>query len=614
MSTHSDSIVSSTAASMDSVPVGLETKEPGLPDQAELGSSSLPWYEEKSSNLRLSDISLIKERGKMLNKFEVVLPSPEERAHRPPPGFHSFYINQLETGLRFPIPRSRGWVRENSLSHKGDHTFIRGNPSFHKGWMSRFFYVKRVVKKRNPWRCDMSWRDNIYTLTPSTPDRSPNPITFLAAMREKCYSAPELVKEDLPCHFGFSRKGVRLVGDLGPLIYREGGQAPKEKGTSTSEVKTTPSIGMHRAPTRPAPTREERPASISPPMRTRGIPEVPSSEAGPRTKAGPARAPALNIVEDSLVVSPSGSMATGLLCNLIPDRDVVRVWNAPDSEAIGLFAAQFTAVNATRQSFDEVLQHHTELEMQLADLEAIKAQEERAAEAQREAWRPSCRHDQSPVITFVLPAPATTAEALLTEPPPDPDGSNVTDLASNRDLTREIWSLQVDAPAILRRRDHLLVFVFVLHSPATTDGALPAGSIPGPSRSNETNHSPNRARMKENERWEGDARDTHKHTLHGVRHQAIEGLGSGVAYLGEHSPRLRSILSEILSAILGDFIVQLRKDVSGWILGDWDSSSGSLPEQGVSPRVNLPGNRESSGFRACCSILGSRCGIWGHHI
>ncbi|KZV50429.1 protein S-acyltransferase 11-like [Dorcoceras hygrometricum] len=104
---------------------------------------------------------------------------------------------------------------------------------------------------------------------------------------------------------------------------------------------------------------------------------------------------------------------------------------------------------------------------------------------------------------------------------PSPGGSNVTDLASNRDLTREIWSLQVDAPAILRRRDHLLVFVFVLPSPATTDGALPDGSIPGPSRSNETNHSPNRARMKENERWEGDARDTHKHTLHGVRHQAI---------------------------------------------------------------------------------------------
>ncbi|KZV48705.1 hypothetical protein F511_19245 [Dorcoceras hygrometricum] len=132
-----------------------------------------------------------------------------------------------------------------------------------------------------------------------------------------------------------------------------------------------------------------------------------------------------------------------------------------------------------------------------------------------------CRRDQSPVVTFVLPSPATTAEALTTEPPPGQGGSNVTDLASIRDLTREIWSLQVDAPAILRRRDHLLVFAFFLPAPATTAGSLPSGPSPGPVGSNETNHSPNRARTKEKERWEGDARDTHKYTQRGVRHQAI---------------------------------------------------------------------------------------------
>ncbi|KZV24652.1 hypothetical protein F511_37001 [Dorcoceras hygrometricum] len=59
--------------SVDSVLTNLETKEPWLPDQTELGSLSLPWYEEKSSNLRLSDISLIKEKGRMLDKIEVVL-------------------------------------------------------------------------------------------------------------------------------------------------------------------------------------------------------------------------------------------------------------------------------------------------------------------------------------------------------------------------------------------------------------------------------------------------------------------------------------------------------------------------------------------------------------
>ncbi|KZV28776.1 hypothetical protein F511_06696 [Dorcoceras hygrometricum] len=105
MSSPSDSLVSSTSASIESVPTSPESKEPWLPDQAELGSSKPPWYEEKSSTLRSSDVPFIKEKGRMFDKFEVILLGPDERAHRPPRGFHSFYINQLEMGLRFPLPR-----------------------------------------------------------------------------------------------------------------------------------------------------------------------------------------------------------------------------------------------------------------------------------------------------------------------------------------------------------------------------------------------------------------------------------------------------------------------------------------------------------------------------
>ncbi|KZV54672.1 hypothetical protein F511_20662 [Dorcoceras hygrometricum] len=129
--------------------------------------------------------------------------------------------------------------------------------------------------------------------------------------------------------------------------------------------------------------------------------------------------------------------------------------------------------------------------------------------------------DQPPVITLDLPDPGTMAVALPSGPPSGPGGSNVTNLASNRGLTREKQSLQVDAPAMLCRRDHLMVSAFVLSTPGTNAGVLLAGTPPGPGGSNETNHGPNRARTKDNERWEGDARDMHKHTLHGVRHQAI---------------------------------------------------------------------------------------------
>ncbi|KZV17461.1 hypothetical protein F511_42266 [Dorcoceras hygrometricum] len=203
MSSPRDSMVSSTAASVDSVPPSPETQEPWLPDQDEL--SSVPWYEEKSSTLKLSDIYIIKEKGGTMGKFEVVLPHPDERTHRPPPGFHTFYVNQLDMGLRFPILRfltslckhikiSPSQLDPNSysfllalavllsyhdiplipyvfmqlaqikrlgpgkfyISHKGGHTFIKGNPGSHKGWMRRFFYIKRDGKRRSRWRCDMS--------------------------------------------------------------------------------------------------------------------------------------------------------------------------------------------------------------------------------------------------------------------------------------------------------------------------------------------------------------------------------------------------------------------------------------------------------------------------
>ncbi|KZV41432.1 hypothetical protein F511_19676 [Dorcoceras hygrometricum] len=78
------------------------------------------------------------------------------------------------------------------------------------------------------------------------------------------------------------------------------------------------------------------------------------------------------------------------------------------------------------------------------------------------------------------------ARALTAGPPPGPYGPKLADLGSNSWLTRENWSLQMDAPAMLRRRDHMLVLAFVLPAPTTTAGALMAGPPPGPDGSNVT--------------------------------------------------------------------------------------------------------------------------------
>ncbi|KZV16815.1 hypothetical protein F511_18608 [Dorcoceras hygrometricum] len=91
------------------------------------------------------------------------------------------------------------------------------------------------------------------------------------------------------------------------------------------------------------------------------------------------------------------------------------------------------------------------------------------------------------------------AGALPSGPPPGPNGPNLTKLGSNCWLTRENWSLQVDAPAMLRRHDHLLVLAFVLPAQATTAEALLDGPPPGLDGSNVTDLTSNRGPTRENE-------------------------------------------------------------------------------------------------------------------
>ncbi|KZV33014.1 isoflavone reductase [Dorcoceras hygrometricum] len=145
----------------------------------------------------------------------------------------------------------------------------------------------------------------------------------------------------------------------------------------------------------PAPTTEMRPAQ-TPKVLLVANPEVLSAEVGAGTRAGPGRASFVNIFEDSFVVFPSGSAVTGLLCNMVPDKDLELVQNAPDLDVVGSLTVRFTEVinrltwaqremTSTRQYLYEVFEHHTELAKQLEKLEAIRAEEKRASEAMREA-------------------------------------------------------------------------------------------------------------------------------------------------------------------------------------------------------------------------------------
>ncbi|KZV32334.1 hypothetical protein F511_22591 [Dorcoceras hygrometricum] len=385
MSSHSTSLVSSTVVSIDSASPFSQAGEPWLPEPGELPTT--PWYEEKASTLRLSDIPIIKEKGGTRGKFEVVIPHPDERAHRPPLRFHTFYMNQIEMGLRFPIPRfiaafcshislSPSQLAPNSysfllalavllsyhglplipyvlmqlvqikrlgpgkfyLSHKGDHSFIKGNPSSHKGWMSRFFFVKCDVM-RDPWKCEMHWRDSAVTLVPRTPDRAPSLTPFLEAMHGKSYSAPELIREDLLCFYKFSRKGVELVGDLDERMgktellreMQEAAAAPPKKSTK----RKAPSMGEKEA-------RGEK-----------------------RKKA------VLRKARNADVVGHFSSHATAVVA-----------WGG---EMVKRLTKAHQKMNASRDQFDKAMGQHAEMLARLEELETLRSREKEVAEAQREA-------------------------------------------------------------------------------------------------------------------------------------------------------------------------------------------------------------------------------------
>ncbi|KZV37810.1 hypothetical protein F511_27596 [Dorcoceras hygrometricum] len=245
-------------------------------DEARLAAQGCTWYEIKASTLRESDISSIKDKQGYLSymrwfpipKFITSLcdhigVSPSQLT---PNSFSSllslgillkFYRVSVSTYTLMQllqIKKLGPW--KFYISNKKELGFIGGNPSSHKGWMSRYFFIKHILGRENPWDCDMSWRDNAYTLHPPTPKQRPDLAKILDAMSGKFFNAQELIEEDLLCHFRFSWQKVQLVGDLGERMSKaEMLKSLKErradpKGTSSSlskgKRKTTAEGGEKR--------------------------------------------------------------------------------------------------------------------------------------------------------------------------------------------------------------------------------------------------------------------------------------------------------------------------------------------------------------------------------
>ncbi|KZV46421.1 hypothetical protein F511_23627 [Dorcoceras hygrometricum] len=355
-------------------------------DEARLAARGCTWYEIKASTLRQSDIPSIRDKAGIADLYEIVIPHVHARAHCPPAGFHTFYDPLSTYTLMRLVQIKRLGPGKFYISNQ----CVSGNPSSHKGWMSRYFFIKRISSRENPWGCDMSWRDNAYTQPPSTPEPVPELTDFLKVTREKCFNAQELIG-DLLCHFKFSGKGVPLVGDLGERMSKaEMLRALKERKADLEGTSHSLSKGKKKG------------------MEERGEKRKKRQHEQETHESGREPVPKKAIKETSTSgAKPSGSASLDFARRLIPDRDYNLVNSVPDLadlEAASLHLMKAVVwsgsvanrllrareeITKTKHSMDGVIQEHEGLMKQLEEIRANhdKENEEMALELESSRTR-----------------------------------------------------------------------------------------------------------------------------------------------------------------------------------------------------------------------------------
>ncbi|KZV14253.1 hypothetical protein F511_44030 [Dorcoceras hygrometricum] len=403
-------------------------------DEARLAAQGCTWYEIKASTLRQSDISSIKDKAGITELYEIVIPHVHARAHRPPAGFHTFYLFAFLGVLLkfFGIPLSTyTLMRLVQIKRLGPGKFyisnqcVSGNPSSHKGWMSRYFFIRRISSWENPWGCDMSWRDNTYTQPPPTPELAPELTDFLKVTREKYFNAQELIEEDLLCHFKFSGKRVPLVGDLGERMSKaEMLRALKERKADPEGASRSLSKGKRKSTEERGEKRKKRQHEKE--AQESGRERV-SKEAVKKTSTSGGKGPEqtteasseyLDASTISFVAKPSGSASLDFTRRLIPDQDYNLVNSVPDLaalEAASLHLMQAVVwsgsvanrlirareeITKTKHSMDGVLQEHGSLMKQLEEIQDNhdKEKEEMALELEASRTRANRAEEENKAL------------------------------------------------------------------------------------------------------------------------------------------------------------------------------------------------------------------------
>ncbi|KZV30146.1 hypothetical protein F511_21941 [Dorcoceras hygrometricum] len=305
-------------------------------EEATLLAEGRPWYEIKASLLQEYDKALIRDLSGMSDQYDILIPLPEDRAHLSPEGYHTFYINQLEMGLRFPVPRF--------IQSLCDH--LRVSPS--QLTPNSYSSLLGIA-----WYCDMSWAEKPTKRVLPPPVQEYNPIPFIKDPCTKCFNARDLIREDLLCHFGFSRKGVAVEGDLAERImkyhlleaYKKKKSEASRGSISQTEERVNPTSEEHvdlslEEPVNPPPVelpKEKRRKSSS------GGDKHPkkkktSSSTEVNTEAGTSQP---DVEVSYFIVQPVTSTTVAFFHHFIPPLDAPVVSSASDKKITEALASKF---------------------------------------------------------------------------------------------------------------------------------------------------------------------------------------------------------------------------------------------------------------------------------
>ncbi|KZV45143.1 hypothetical protein F511_25305 [Dorcoceras hygrometricum] len=412
-------------------------------DEARLTAEGRIWYEVKASLLQESDKAIIRDLSGMSDHYEILIPLADDRAHLPPGGYHSFYLNHLEMGHRFPVPRfiqnicdhlkvSPSQLTPNSYSSllalgvllrffraplsihliynlnqirqqdvgkffirlKPEFGFIKGNPTSHKGCMSRGV----------AWHCDMSWSEKPTRRAPPLPTQEYDPATFLNSVSAKCFNAQDLIREDLLCHFGFSRKGIVVKGDLADRIMKAYLLEAFKKQESEVSRGSNPPLEE-----RANPIPEER---ANPPPEERAKEKRKRSSSGSDKRSKKKTSPPVEVNKEvgtsppeqsglevsSFIARPITTTIVAFFQNFVPELDLPVVSSASDQAITEGLASKFLQVcrhwsggqivrwvtkarevaYSSRRSLDEMMAKHDKLMREIEDVRGASDAENRS--------------------------------------------------------------------------------------------------------------------------------------------------------------------------------------------------------------------------------------------